>query len=109
MRSPLAFSNGQLRFEPAPLLAKWLFTTKAESEFGKDTFGLKLFGKTWLVYHNPSKRDTYSGKGVRPKSYTLRYDDGQEIVHAGSYLPETLARDLRDGKLQRLTVELAAS
>jgi len=106
---PFHYAQGQLRFEPAPLLAKWLFTTKADGDFGKDTFGLKLFGKTWLVYHNPSKRDTYAGAGLKPATYVLRYDDGREIVHEGAYLPEALARDLRDGKLQRITVELAGA
>jgi len=103
---PFRWEGGQLRFDPKPTLARWLFTAKEEGEFGKNTFGLKLFGKTWMVYHNPSKRDTFAGKGLQPLSYALVYENGETAVHKGSSLPDALARDLRDGKLTRLTIEL---
>ncbi len=103
---PFKWEDGKLRFEPAPTLARWLFTTKAEGKFEKNTFGLKLFGKTWVIYDNPSKRDSYGGKGLSPVHYALRYEDGREISHQGNYLPENLALDLRDGKLSRLTITL---
>ena len=95
-----------LRFEPKPTLARWLFTAKAVEGFEKNSFGLKLFGKTWLVYHNPSRQDTFSGRGLLPMRYRLSYEGGRETVHEGTYLPDALARDLRDGKLTRLNVEL---
>jgi hypothetical protein len=103
---PFRETGGELRFEPKPTLARWLFASKADGEFEKNSFGLKLFGKTWLVYHNPSRQDTFSGKGLLPLRYRLRYEDSHETVHEGAYLPDALARDLRDGKLARLDVEL---
>lgn len=104
---PFRWEDGQLRFEPDPTLAAWLFTKKADKEFDKDTFGLKLFGKTWIVYRNPSRRDTFAGKGLRPVGFHLRYDDGREARQEGRFLPESLARDLREGKLARVTIDLA--
>jgi hypothetical protein len=106
-RQPFRWKDGQLRFEPAPTLAQWLFTKKVEDGFEKDTFGIKLFGKTWVVYENPARRDTYAGKGLHPVRYSLRYEDGRETVHEGKSLPDGPARDLREGKLSRVTVKLA--
>jgi hypothetical protein len=103
---PFRYVNGELRFEPKPVLARWLFTKKAVGDFERDTFGFKLFGRTWIVYHNPHRRDTFSGGGLAPVRFSLRYADGQEAIHEGSFLPEPSARDLRDGKLTRVTIEL---
>src|SRR5207302_11458687 len=57
---PFRAVRSAICFEPKPTLARWLFSVKAENGFEKNTFGLKLFGKTWLVYHNPSRQDTFS-------------------------------------------------
>jgi hypothetical protein len=103
---PFRWKDGQMCFEPTPTLAKWLFTRKADGMFEKNTFGIKLFGKTWIVLHNPSGRDTFAGKGLRPVSYRLHYDDGRECLHKGHFIPDGLARDLRDGKLHRVSIEL---
>ncbi len=103
---PFRWDHGDLRFEPEPTLARELFTKSADGDFAKDTFGFKLFGKTWVIYHNPSRKDTYAGRGLRPARYLLRYDDGRDLTHEGNALPDALSRDLRDGKLARLTIEL---
>jgi len=103
---PFRFERGELHFEPRPTLTRSFFTTRAEKGFEKNSFGLKLFGKTWLVYVNPSRRDTYAGKGLAPVRFRLNYEDGRESVHEGTYLPDAPSRDLRDGKLSRLVVEL---
>jgi hypothetical protein len=104
---PFRYVDGKLRFEPAPTLAHWLFAKKAQGEFEKNTFGVKLFGKTWLVLHNPAQRDTYAGKGLSPIRFHVRYDDGRDVLHQGKFLPDPLARDLRAGKLLRLSIDLA--
>src|SRR5258706_6122886 len=103
---PFRWIEGQLRFEPKPTLARWLFTSRDEGTFAKNTFSLKLFGKTWLVYHNPSKKDTYAGQGLSPAAFALLYENGETVSHDGPWLPDALARDLRDGKLARVTIEL---
>jgi hypothetical protein len=103
---PFRWKEGQLRFEPTPTLAKWLFASDGDEKFGKNTFGIKLFGKTWIVFHNPSQRDTFVGKGLHPINYRLLYEDGRDTVHKGQYLPDGPSRDLRDGKLQSVTIEL---
>jgi len=103
---PFQWVNQELRFEPKPILAKWLFAPTARNGFDKNTFAFKVFGKTWVIYRQASRQDTFGGKGLRPAGYRLHYEDGETVVHEGKYLPDRLARDLREGKLSRLAVEL---
>lgn len=106
-RQPFQWRDNELRFEPQPTLAGWLFQLKAVGDFWKDTFGFKLFGKTWIVYHNPSRRDTFGKRPLRPVRYHLFYANGESNVHEGTFLPHAPACDLRDGKLTRLIIQLA--
>jgi hypothetical protein len=103
---PFRWENQQLRFEPQPTLARWLFMRKAVGDFEKDTFGFKAFGQTWIVYHNPGRRDTFGKGRAVPAGYHLKFKDGKEEHLEGALLPDPLARALRDGKLARLTIEL---
>jgi hypothetical protein len=104
---PFLWTNGELRFEPVPTLARWLFSKKAQGDFDRDTFGFKLFGRTWVIYHNPQRKDTFEeGHGLHPVRFALRYAGGQEAIHDGRFLPDAMARDLRDGKLTRLMITL---
>ena len=101
---PFQWVNGELRFEPRPTLAGWLF--KKSGHFGKDVFGFKLFGKTWILYRNPGRRDTFGEKPLSPLRFQLRYASGKEAAWDGPCLPDEPARDLRSGKLDRVTIEL---
>src|SRR5262249_32704246 len=103
---PFQFVNGELRFEPKPILPKWLFTAKTENHFPAHTFGLKLFGKTWILYRNPTRQDTFGVKELLPVRYDLRYENGDTVSVDGNFLPNALARELRDGKLARVEIEL---
>ncbi len=105
-KEPFQWVEGELRFSPQPTLAGWLFSARATDDFEKDTFGFKLFGNTWIVYRNPGRKDTFGRRVLRPVAFTLLYPDGKKIEHTGSYLPDTLARELRDGKLARVTIDL---
>jgi len=105
--NPFRVVDQKLRFEPQPQLADWLFAPKETKEFARDTFGFKLFAKTWIVYKNPKRKSTFGPGAVRPKAYEAHYFDGRNVQHSDAFLPAPLARDLRDGKLIRLTIDLA--
>ena len=104
--SPFRVVDGTLRFEPRPVLADWLFTTRPTAGFGADSFGFKLFGQTWIVYENPQRRDSFGPGAVAPVSFDLQYADGRHASHAGDWLPAGLATDLRDGKLASVVIRL---
>jgi hypothetical protein len=103
---PFRWEEGTLHFEPTPSLARWLFSKKAEGPFEKDTFAFKLFGRTWIVLQNSSRQDVFPGNGVKPVRYRIEHEDGRQITQEGRYLPDALARELRDGRFNRVTIEL---
>jgi hypothetical protein len=103
---PFLWSEGQLRFAPAPTLARWLFRRSAADGFPRDAFGIRLFGRTWLIFHNPQRRDTFGRRPVRPTGYVLFHEDGRQEHYDGPYLPDGPARDLREGRMSRVVVEL---
>lgn len=104
--APFVLEEDELRFKPRPVLADWLFTSQASGGFAANSFGFKLFGYTWVVYRNPKRQNTFGPGLVFPVAFELTYADGTTQTHAGDWLPEPLARDLRDGKLQSLVIAL---
>jgi hypothetical protein len=104
--TPFRMVDGALRFEPRPTLANWLFTDAPSNGFEADSFGLTLFGKTWLVYHNSARRATFGPGAVAPVSFTVRDADGRSRRHAGAWLPSALALELRSGSLASVVIEL---
>ncbi len=104
--TPFRVVDAALRFEPCPTLADWLFTTQPSGGFGAGCFGFKLFGQTWVVYDNPAGRSTFGADAVAPVAFELRYADGRRLAHAGRWLPEALALDLRESRLDSLLIRL---
>lgn len=102
---PFAWVNGELQFSPKPTISGEWFSAKASGDFEKDSFGFCAFGKTWIVYHNPGRRNTWAGKKI--VRFRLKSRDGRESVVEGPALSGHLARDLRDGKLARVTIDLS--
>jgi hypothetical protein len=105
--APFQVVDGALRFAPQPVLADWLFTTEAGEGCGPNSFGLRLFGRTWLIYDNPGRHPTFGPQAVAPVAFELHHADGSRATHAGSWLPAGPATALRDGHLHKLVVRLA--
>jgi hypothetical protein len=106
--APFRQVDGALRFEPRPTLADWLFTSEAVpgAGFASNSFGIKLFGQTWLVYENPARRATFGPGAASPKRFELRYANGQCVHHEGQWLPSALALDVRSGELLSVVIGL---
>jgi hypothetical protein len=105
--APFQSAGYDLRFEPKPVLPAWFFTSKATADFEKDTFGFKLFGKTWVVYKNPRRKPTFGSGAVSPSAFDVEYVDGRIAHFDGPSLPDTAAHDLRDLKIARLFITLS--
>jgi hypothetical protein len=103
---PFRLVEGGLRFEPRPTLAEWLFTRDADENFSANSFGFKLFGQTWIIYENPTRRATFGPDAVAPVSFDLHYTDGRQHTHSGSWLPAVLALHLREYQLSKLVIHL---
>ena len=104
--APFHLEQGALRFTPRPTLAEWLFTEQSTTGFGPNTFGFKLFSSAWVIYDNPSRRNTFGTDAVMPVGFELRFIDGSRSTHKGSSLPEEMAHALRDCKLSALIISL---
>ena len=104
--APFRVVDGALRFEPKPVLADWLFTSEAAQGTPAGSFGFKLFGHTWVIYGNPQRLDSFGPAAVAPAAFDLHYRDGRRASHRGAWLPQALALDLREGRLERLLVAL---
>ncbi|MFA5976267.1 MAG: hypothetical protein WC859_08920 [Elusimicrobiota bacterium] len=105
-RWPFRWVNGELHFQPEPTLPRWFFSEKERDGFPPQSFGFRLFNRSWVVYHNPKRRDTFGPGAVRPVAFTVVQVNGEESRYPVHFLPDSLARALRDGKLERVTIEL---
>ncbi|MFH0732769.1 MAG: hypothetical protein V2A72_07615 [Candidatus Omnitrophota bacterium] len=98
--------DGKLRFEPKPVLPGWLFTTKKEKGFEKNTFAFKFLSKTLIVYQNPSRKDTFAGSGACIKKITVTPTKGERVFLSTAYIPEPYSGDIREGKIKRIDIAL---
>ncbi|MBS3815168.1 MAG: cellobiose phosphorylase [Hadesarchaea archaeon] len=113
-------SNEELVLSLQPRLPAWLFTQeeknrvfydknreKKEVEISRNAFAFKFLGKTLVVYHNDSRKDTFGEDKAEPESYRLKYYDGKEEVVNKEVLEESIARDVRNGLVERIDVSLS--
>jgi hypothetical protein len=110
--------HGKLNFQLEPALPAWLFTLEEQQvpywddstgwenvTVSKNSFAFRLFGATLVMYHNPLRKDTFA-PGVSVRGYRLHYHDGREIEILDACLTDSLANDVRDGRIKHMDVEL---
>ncbi len=112
--------KGQLAMKLQPILPNWLFTKKKrtcryydrrgrsrEVVIPKNAFAFKFIGKTLVVYHNQKRKNTFGKGGVKVISYRLKYNDGKKKTVSGYILGTSLARDVREGLVERIDAFLS--
>jgi len=112
--------KGQLAMKLRPILPNWLFTRKKrtcryydgggrsrEVVIPKNAFAFKFIGKTLVVYHNQKRKNTFGKGGVKVVSYRLKYKGGKEKTVSGDTLGTFLARDVREGRVERIDAVLS--
>jgi hypothetical protein len=112
--------NGRLYFELKPIIPSWLFTkemstsyfyftnsVKREVRLPKDVFAFCLLGKTLVVYHNPSRRNTFGNKAAHPAKITLKKNGRTIAIFNGRIIPSPFALKLREGFYDRVDVDLS--
>lgn len=104
--SPFRMHAGALQFAPRPLLPDWLFTGTDDAEHGEHRFGFRLFGATWVIYHNPLKRSTFGPSAVAPVAFALSWADGRVDRVQGDALGQAHALAVRQGKLDQVLITL---
>ncbi len=95
-KTPFTFENGVLTFALHPALPEWLFDEKDQAAF-------TLLGNINVIYHNPSRKNTYDGLTVQAMEITKQ--DGTKYT-AGSALTGEDAVAVRNGDVKEIVVEL---
>ena len=101
-----------------PCLAGWLFTKQARNiivvdkmlekknvRLPKNTYAFNFLGSTLVVYHNPSRRDTFGEKAAVIGEIDIKYQDLQKTVHlTDGVIAAKYAQDIRENKVERIDV-----
>jgi hypothetical protein len=109
-----------LTFKPS--LAGWLFSKEERDivvtnqsqvqkavRLPKNTYAFNFLGSTLVVYHNPSRRDTFGEKAVVAREIVIRYSSGLQkpIELTDATIPTLYAQDIRENKVERIDVKFA--
>ena len=118
-RRPFSLNaEGKLILQLAPVLAGWLFTDKKSRisffdrnqkwqaiELPENVYAFNLLGSTLVVYHNPTRADTFGKNKVSIHKIRLIYPKvKQPVTILSPIIPEVHAKDIRDRKLERIDV-----
>ena len=115
---PFVLESGELVFKPQPHIHKDLFTKKPKEvtfvlerqqkkiKLAKDSYGFNIFRSTLILYHNPKRKHTFGKDAVKPVKFTVSYGNGKKTISKGSYLREPFSKDLREGKIAQISIDL---
>ncbi|MFH1073643.1 MAG: cellobiose phosphorylase, partial [Candidatus Firestonebacteria bacterium] len=87
-----------LSFRPA--LAGWLFDKK-----GLYTFN--FLSKITLTYHNPKRKDTFAGNGLKSKRIVLTDIRGKNTEIISDIIPPPYAEQIRSGQFKKIDIHLS--
>jgi len=99
--------DSRLCLEFSPILPAWLFSRKDDSGFDKNTFVFQFLTNTLIVYHNPKMKDTFGLSGVKVSEITLKQKGKADIFLKSAYIGSPLAKDVREGKFERIDIILS--
>lgn len=97
-KSVLSVVNDELCFTPRPCMPQYLIPEDA-------TVSATLFGKTEVVYHFANRRDYIPGE-YEIVSMSFVYANGSVATVHGEYTGERQARDIRDGLVKKIMIEI---
>jgi hypothetical protein len=92
---PFIVKDGQLQLALRPALPGDWFDADGNLSF-------RLLGKTDVTYHNPSRRETFSG--LEAEKTVLRLASGETVEFPGGVVPAPYAQSVRDGNVAALDV-----
>ncbi len=113
-------AQGELSLSFEPMLPAHLFTTeKTEAEYlvkGKkwqkislptNSYAFNLLGQTLVVYHNPTKKNTFgSNKGVVTRMEIRYPNKPKAVIVEGSSVSGKRAEDIRNNCVERIDIYL---
>ncbi|HLF18129.1 MAG TPA: hypothetical protein VI749_04450 [Candidatus Omnitrophota bacterium] len=97
-------SKNELNLNFDPVLAGWLFTTKASTAFPKNTYAFQFLGKILVVYHNPKRRDTFGPDKAKIKSIKITYPKRSSVELKTSFISAPYSQDIREQRVDRIDI-----
>jgi hypothetical protein len=97
---PFFVKDGQLHLAFRPVLPGWLFDASGTVKFS-------FLGSCEVVYHNPSKLDTFQDGGLEPEGITLHTADRQTVEIKGGVIGAPQAEMVRAGRVKTIHVFFA--
>jgi len=111
--------KGHLEFHLSPILPDWIFTkeeirrqvvlrdgTSFHLTLPKSSYAFVLMGQTLVTYFNPKRIATFGPRRAVVKRMVFHDAQKKPVMVSGPVLDSTYARQLRDGIIKRLDVEL---
>ncbi len=98
--------HNRLCAEFKPVLPGWLFTKKKSVMSEKATFSFKFLNRTLVVYHNKSMKDTFGKNPAKARRIHIKLLNGEEVTLNSPHIPAPYSYHLRQGKIDRLDIEL---
>jgi hypothetical protein len=111
-------SDGNLELGLEPALPGWLFTSQArqaslhndggtaEFHFPADTFSFMFLGQILIIYHNPSRGDTFGPSAVSPNLWKITDSAGDVHEYQGPVLTGGIVQKIRERLVERIEVVL---
>jgi len=114
---PFKYQDGELIYQPEPKLSSDLFTEEerevtlqlsetetAEVVIPQAAFAYRFLGQTLVIYHNPSRKDTFGEDKAVIAKYKLTAADGKEFEVEAAELRGETARKVRNGEIKRIDI-----
>lgn len=113
-------SSEELSVNFEPILPSYFFTQEPEEVdyyvkgkkwqtilFPANTYAFNLMGQTLVVYHNPSRKNTYGVNRAVVSRLEVRYPNkAKPVIVQGAAVGGAMAQDIREGKVERIDVYL---
>ncbi len=110
--------DGKLQLEFKPILDKKLFTTKPtnikflnqakkwqEIALPKNTYAFNFMGSTLVVYHNPSRINTFDDSNGKIEKIVLNFNSDKKPVELkSSVISSAYAHRIRQGQCDRIDI-----
>lgn len=98
-KQPFVMEDQQLRLRMQPVLPAWLFDQE-------NTVQATFLGEIEVVYHNPSRKDTFGEQGAKVVEMKLTMKDGQQVHITGDSLDTQHALQVRNRNVSRMDITL---
>ncbi|MCP4649838.1 MAG: hypothetical protein GY853_07160 [PVC group bacterium] len=109
----------KLELEFSPILPAWMFTKKDCSckyypkkgkaktvNLGKNDYAFSFLGTTLVIYHNPTRKDTFGKNGVQVKKIKLIGSDGKIVTLDSPIIPSPYAEQIRQLQYAKIEIDL---